>query len=223
MIGVVETSNRWRTRPVYTISQTAKLAGVHPITVRRWLYGSFTASTKMRPVFSKKGTYKEDTAEVSFLQLAEIVVVSRFRQRKVKLDTLRQAHEYACQQLGLDYPFAWLNLKTDGIHVFSDFEKMKHEVCPPECSDCLNVCPIDAIAKTGKVNHHSSCGMRIPIHSSNTCLVTYQQRRSIRLRRYITSLALTTTPATSALSVSKPVHSTIFRAFKCSYVICHWL
>jgi uncharacterized protein (DUF433 family) len=76
----------------------------------------------MRPVFSaKKGT--TELAEVSFLALAEIVVVSRFRQREVTLQTLRRAHAYAREALGLDYPFAWLHLKTDGLHVFSDFEK----------------------------------------------------------------------------------------------------
>jgi len=77
----------------------------------------------MRPVFSEIGKSKEDMAEVSFLQLAELVVVSRFRQRKVKLNTLRQAHAYACEVLTLEYPFAWLHLKTDGVHVFSDFER----------------------------------------------------------------------------------------------------
>lgn len=34
-------------------------------------------------------------------------------------------------------------------------EKMKDEVCPPECSDCLSICPANAIAKAGKVNHNS--------------------------------------------------------------------
>jgi len=33
---------------------------------------------------------------------------------------------------------------------------IKNEVCPPECSVCLNSCPVNAIDKTGKVNH-SSC------------------------------------------------------------------
>jgi uncharacterized protein (DUF433 family) len=123
MIGISIKNNQWRIRPVYTIKQTAKLAGVHPITVRRWLYGAHSESTKMKPVFGDKQKVKEEKAEVSFLQLAEIVVVGRFRQRKVKLDTLRQAHAYACKELKLEYPFAWLNLKTDGLHVFSDFEK----------------------------------------------------------------------------------------------------
>jgi len=34
-------------------------------------------------------------------------------------------------------------------------EKMKDEVCPPECSECLTHCPVNAISKTGKVNHNS--------------------------------------------------------------------
>jgi uncharacterized protein (DUF433 family) len=121
LIGQI--SDSWRTRPVYTIYQTAKLGGVSAVTVRRWLYGVDIASTKMRPVFGVKDKNKENRVEVSFLQLAEIVVVSRFRQRKVKLDILRQAHAFACDMLKLEYPFAWLHLKTDGIHVFSDFEK----------------------------------------------------------------------------------------------------
>lgn len=123
MTAICDSSNRWRTRPVYTIPQASKLAGVSPITVRRWLYGVDTPSTKMRPVFGNKAKLKENTVEVSFLQLAEIVVVGRFRQRNVKLDSLRQAHFYACKTLNLEYPFAWLHLKTDGVHVFSNFEK----------------------------------------------------------------------------------------------------
>ncbi|MFC1976894.1 DUF433 domain-containing protein [Chloroflexota bacterium] len=123
MKEIKETSNLWRTRPVYTISTTAKLAGVHSNTVRRWLYGEDSTSTKVRPVFSGKAKTKEDLVEVSFLQLAEVVVVSRFRERKIKLNTLRQAHEYACKMLNLEYPFAWLHLKTDGVHVFSEFEE----------------------------------------------------------------------------------------------------
>ena len=117
MTTIMQKSNKWRTRPVYTISQAAKLAGTHYINVRRWLYGINNESTKMRPVFGKRNKTKEKIAEVSFLDLAEIIVVSRFRQRNVKLDTLRQAHAYACKELDLEYPFAWLNLKTDGIHV----------------------------------------------------------------------------------------------------------
>ena len=74
MTVMIEASNKWRTRPVYTISQAAKLAGTHYINVRRWLYGINNESTKMRPVFGKRDKSQEKIAEVSFLDLAEIVV-----------------------------------------------------------------------------------------------------------------------------------------------------
>jgi len=112
----------WRTRPEYTIAQAARLAGTSSTTVRRWLYGS-KDQRPMRPVFGSEERRKEATVEVSFLQLAEIVVVSRFRKRRVKLERLRRAHKYACGELKIEYPFAWLKLKTDGAHVLSEFQE----------------------------------------------------------------------------------------------------
>jgi len=76
----------------------------------------------MRPVFGKREKTKEAKVEVSFLQLAEIVVVSRFRKRRVKLERLRRAHQFAREFLHIEYPFAWLKLKTDGAHVLGVFQ-----------------------------------------------------------------------------------------------------
>jgi len=117
--------NEWRTRPEYTISQAAKLAGTSSATVRRWLYGYESERARMRPVFGATKKTKEASVEISFLQLAEIVVVSRFRHRYVKLERLRRAHRYACASLHIDYPFAWLKLKTDGAHVLSVFQEQE--------------------------------------------------------------------------------------------------
>lgn len=110
----------WRTRPEYTISQAAKLVGTSTTTVRCWLYGS--EKPRMRPVFSDIKRHKEAKAEVSFLQLAELVVVGRFRKRRVKLDRLRRAHDFARRMLEISHPFAWLKLKTEGAHVLSVFQ-----------------------------------------------------------------------------------------------------
>jgi len=59
---------------------------------------------------------------VSFLELAEILVVSAFRRRQIKLQRLRDAHEYAKRLLRIEYPFAWVKLQTDGAHVFTEFQ-----------------------------------------------------------------------------------------------------
>ena len=39
---------RWRTGVLYTVPEAARLAGVSPITVRRWLYGYQTTASQMR-------------------------------------------------------------------------------------------------------------------------------------------------------------------------------
>jgi uncharacterized protein (DUF433 family) len=79
----------------------------------------------MRPVFGDKERIKEARVEISFLQLAEIVVVSRFRHRNVRLERLRRAHRYASDELNIEYPFAWLKLQTDGAHVLSVFQELE--------------------------------------------------------------------------------------------------
>lgn len=124
MTTAIKPVNGWRTRPVYTIAQAAKLAGTSSATVRHWLYGR-QFDRPMRPVFGKKERRKEGIVEISFLVLAEIVVVSRFRKRGVKLDRIRRAHEYARRELEIKYPFAWLKLKTDGAHVLSVFQEIE--------------------------------------------------------------------------------------------------
>jgi len=115
--------NGWRTKPEYTITQAAKLAGTSSATVRRWLYGYESERAQMRPVFGTKEKAKEANVEVSFLQLAEIVVVCRFRHRRIKLERLRRAHHYARNEFHIEYPFASLKLKTDGAHVLSVFQE----------------------------------------------------------------------------------------------------
>lgn len=32
-------------------------------------------------------------------------------------------------------------------------EKLSGEICPPDCFECINACPVKAVRKTGKVNH----------------------------------------------------------------------
>ena len=115
--------NLWRTRPAYTVTQAAKLASVHSTTVRRWLYGYESEGARMRPVFGTKKKTKEANVEISFLQLAEIVVVGRFRHRSIPLERLRRVHRYARDAFHIEYPFASLKLKTDGAHVLSVFQE----------------------------------------------------------------------------------------------------
>ncbi|OGO05357.1 MAG: hypothetical protein A2Y60_00320 [Chloroflexi bacterium RBG_13_54_9] len=115
--------NGWRTDPLYTIGESARLAQVHPVTVRRWLYGEEIPSRQIQPVLGKSLKASERPIEVSFLQLAEIVIVSRFRKKGIPLQRLRKAHKYARDTWQLEYPFARLSLETDGVRVLRRFEE----------------------------------------------------------------------------------------------------
>lgn len=119
MTTLIKPSGAWRTSPSYSISQAARIAGTHPINVRRWLYGVEYTSGKMRPVFGER----EETPVLSFIDLSEIIIVTRFRKRKIKLNDLREAYAYAKDYLGIEYPFAHIKLKTDGVNVLAVYER----------------------------------------------------------------------------------------------------
>lgn len=127
MTTIANTTNgreRWRTGPLYTISEAAHLANVHPTTVRRWLFGSQTPSVQMQPVFGHPDRSRQGII-VSFLQLAEIVIVSKFRRKRISLERIRRAHHYTRQVSHLDHPFAHLSLVTSGVNILAEFERQE--------------------------------------------------------------------------------------------------
>jgi uncharacterized protein (DUF433 family) len=117
----------FRTGKAYTVAQAGRLAGTSPQNVARWLRGYAAPGHQMAPVFGERAG--QGQRAVSFLELAEIIVVARFRRpdwrgkRPVRLETLRRAYEYARRTFGLEYPFASLNLKLEGGHILHDFNQ----------------------------------------------------------------------------------------------------
>ena len=109
-------SNDWRTLPSYTVSEAAKLAGTTAPTVRRWFWGTETA-----PVFGEQSCPAEQPVAISFLMLAEIVVAVKFRRSNIKLDTIRQAHEFARDFFKVAHPFAFKEFEALGGHVMHEF------------------------------------------------------------------------------------------------------
>ena len=142
----VTIEDRFRTGKVYTIRQAAVLGGVSPGTVRNWLWGSRPHSPdseeeeprtqpafgtplalspyEVEPVFGSRPRTSE-IAMVSFLELSEVIVVAKFRQRKIKLQRIRDAYEFARSEWELEYPFAHLNLKSLGGHLLARFEDQR--------------------------------------------------------------------------------------------------
>lgn len=111
--------NKWRTEPLYTIAESAHLTHVSHQTIRNWLYGYRVKDRDVLPILGKQ----EKAPQVSFLQLAEILIVGGFRKNKVHINRIRDAHDFAQSQWGVEYPFASLNLEPLGGHILHRFDE----------------------------------------------------------------------------------------------------
>jgi uncharacterized protein (DUF433 family) len=124
------TVDRFRTGKTYTIRQAAALAHVSMGTVRNWLFGfADPGGYHMAPLFGGK-VKTEETTQVSFLELAELIIAARYRRYKIKLQRIRDAHLFAREEWGVPYPFASLDLTTVGGHILHRFEELNPDSGP---------------------------------------------------------------------------------------------
>ena len=86
----------------------------------------------MEPVFGKaKSSRDGEPLQVSFLELAEIIVVASYRRRAhghkpAGLERLRTAHRFARRQWdNLEYPFASLQFDRVGPHMMYQFQQQE--------------------------------------------------------------------------------------------------
>ena len=123
MTTTATTSDPFRVGKAYTVRQAADFAAVSSKTIRDWLWAVDTDGHSVKRVFGDKTRDEDAPASVSLLDLAEIVVVARWRRLKVKLERIRAAHQFAREEWNAPYPFATLNLLTLGGHVLGRFQE----------------------------------------------------------------------------------------------------
>ena len=117
-------NDSWRTSPIYTFSEAARLAKTTPGTIKRWIVGTKTSI----PLFEPAHLDERDPAVVSFVQLVEVVVASNFRRKgNVSLEVVRKAHHNARNRLGVEYPFASLKLEPLAGHIILRLRQDKLE------------------------------------------------------------------------------------------------
>lgn len=145
-----------RTRPTYTLAQAARLAKTAPHNVRNWLYGDKRDGHSMEPVFGANDK-PAGFHRVSFLDLAELIVVARYRDgsgSKMPIKRLRAAHEYARKAMEIPYPFASGIFKVAGGHIIHEFDESHsgaaiaidingQHVLPMEFNDALSLFEFD--------------------------------------------------------------------------------
>ncbi|WP_435101078.1 DUF433 domain-containing protein [Arhodomonas sp. AD133] len=108
---------------IYSIPEAARLAGIAPTKVRRWVFG-FTAKQQNGSRAHYAGLWDpeyrdEDEHALSFRDLLEVRFVHAFRKHGVSLQAIRQAASHARELLDTKYPFTCRQFRTDGRSVFA--------------------------------------------------------------------------------------------------------
>lgn len=101
----VSSNDLWRSRialPAYDVREAARYADVHSNTVWRW-----HRNTTLGP--------REPGSKLSYLQLVELAIAAACKEAGMKLGDIRAARAYFAGAFKTDYPFATLDLMTDGV------------------------------------------------------------------------------------------------------------
>lgn len=122
MAAVHSESEPWRRRlrlPIYHVGEAARYAQISPQTVAAWHKDGARAGVTL--------SQKDIGASLSYLQLIEVAVVAAFRNAGVSLARIRKAREYVGTVLKSEFPFSEYRFKTDGKHLFVDYEQVEGE------------------------------------------------------------------------------------------------
>jgi uncharacterized protein (DUF433 family) len=112
---------------LYTAEEAARLLAVHPSTVRRWLVGySYQLKGKARgrqPAVVRAGEqHHAEPRVVTFLDLAELLVIKGFRRHGIPLQQVRDAAEEGSRIFHTSHPLAALHVVTDGRRIFAEIQ-----------------------------------------------------------------------------------------------------
>ena len=100
---------------MYSFAEASHLAHVSSSTVRNWVLGYSGRDREIRPLFP----YGADQgANVSFVQLIEIVIAAKFRTaERVSYATVQRAYQNLRESSKFEYPFAHERLEALGGHI----------------------------------------------------------------------------------------------------------
>jgi uncharacterized protein (DUF433 family) len=102
---------------IYGLSEMARYTDLPQNTVRAWFTSAGAA------IF--KPTYTQDSRHfaVSFLDLIDVLVVGRLRERGVSMQMIRKVYGAMRTDFGVEHPFSHASILTDGKKVFMQSAK----------------------------------------------------------------------------------------------------
>lgn len=116
---------------IYAIPEAARLTGVSPWRIRRWLRGyEFEAKGGRRrsePVWQGQVAPVDHCMAVGFLDLLEIRCVDAFLNAGVSWKTLRLAHVHARQAVRSSHPFCTSQFKVAGQDIILEIPQAEAE------------------------------------------------------------------------------------------------
>ncbi|MCK4626382.1 MAG: DUF433 domain-containing protein [Phycisphaerae bacterium] len=120
---------------LYNPSEAARLVGLTPSRVRRWIQGYQFDYPTMHgrrkgasvPLICSDIPTIHHRRAVSFTELIEILMVSAFLKRGVSMRTIRKAARLAAKKLDSPHPFAFKKFRTDGRHIFLELLRESDE------------------------------------------------------------------------------------------------
>lgn len=108
---------------LYTIPEAARLTGVRPLELRRWLRGYNSGKGEAQrhhlPLWSSEIS-GADVDAISFHDLLEARFVKAFRELGISLQAIRIAATNAREILHSPYPFTCKRFRTDGKTIFAE-------------------------------------------------------------------------------------------------------
>jgi uncharacterized protein (DUF433 family) len=117
---------------IYTVPDAARLTGVSPWRIRRWLKGyEFKVKHgrhRSPAVWNSQIEPSDHTIALGFLDLLEVRCVDAFISAGVNWKTLRRVHEQAHKLIGHPRPFCTNRFATDGHTIFMEVREETGEV-----------------------------------------------------------------------------------------------
>jgi len=109
---------------LYTVTEAARLTGIAPGRLRRWLRGYTYRAGEGRaaaePVWQRQVPDIDGMIGLGFLDLIEARFVDAFRKSSVPWPVIRHCAEKTRALVGADHPFSSQRFRTDGRTIFAE-------------------------------------------------------------------------------------------------------
>lgn len=118
---------------IYTAPEAARMVGMQPATLKRWLLGYDHDAKREEPLWHPQYDVQADAGVLlGFRDLVEARIVNALRAKRIGLPTIRICMERARAIVGQDRPFSTSQFKTDGKTIFLEITRNLDE---PELID----------------------------------------------------------------------------------------